>query len=660
MGRARWILALAALALLLLYALQGGERSAPPASVLPTSPGVLRAPVEEELLATETMEPPLAAPIEGPREEIAAAAELVLEPPTPDEPVGEIRELSGRVTVLDPEGEPVPHARGTFFLAFVAGKRVHTRQMTFAEGKWSRVLEVGRDWTSFTVRVPVTDAGEVRLVEPRGEVDFPFVEPFHLVLRLRPAAFLRVVDLESGRELDEVCVASAQGWRSQRDSAGLLAGGPDCEGERESSPIALDGRFSAGVSLVVGAPGYAWQSVRFDFLSGGTRSVFLSRGAELTVEVSCRDVDPQPLLKLYRIGAPSPGIFISPVRADLPGGGSLRLAANQLFEGPIGQGLFAFADLQPGSYRATLEYDQGGSPTDVLAEEKLELVAGLHTRLRLTCSPPPTLATAPAAGILRVPAAWGVERLSFVLVALGSRGAMRERSVSVEAHATHAGGQDFAWSVEDLAVGEHLLEVHQVPFSAQLELPHGGQDDFFHELPPPCELRVRVLDAAGEAQRDPVLTWMPMGGAFHGMQISRDAEWDAEQRCWRILAPVGSIRLSLRSSEHPIVQKLELQAGFQEHEIQLRSSSGIRLRLMEGLAPVELPRAFKIRLQGPGGLSETVGSDGFERLIHVPQPGTYRLDIPKLPGYHAPAPEMIEIQEGRIRECVIELQLEHP
>ena len=88
--------------------------------------------------------------------------------------------------------------------------------------------------------------------------------------------------------------------------------------------------------------------------------------------------------------------------------------------------------------------------------------------------------------------------------------------------------------MEDLTVGEHLLEVHQLPFSAQLELPPEGQDGFFHELPPPCDLRVRVLNTEGEAQRNPVLTWIPLDGTVHGLQIPRDAEWDAERSCWRI------------------------------------------------------------------------------------------------------------------------------
>lgn len=619
----------------------------------------------------------------------ASPAQAELGPPDPSAgsaapPAGpKMHELGGRVRVFDAAGAPLPEARGTFFLAFSGHARTDTRPVQFERGAWSLTLEVAQDWRRVEVRVPTVEGATARLERPVGELPFPLAGPLDLVLRVRPPALLRVVDAETGRELDEVCVSVP--------SSLVLRGGThpgalpnfDCEVPRQASPVAID-RYSWGGAdrfLFVGVPGYAWRRLTYDFVAGGTRTVALERGASVTVQGVYPEAEPRTFLRLYATRAPSadeePGGPSWIARGSI-GLGSVGLDSNGMWrtesrEGLIHESLLSNGPLEvhglePGSYRVALEVGVESTRDAVLAERSVQLFPGDAATVQLVGAPQSERPTALLAGTVRAPDTRKVlDHLPLVFVPAEYRGALEQKTLEVYARFSGEAGpgwREFAWTLAAAPVGRLWLEIPELAFRTSIELPPEGRDDLRIEVPALATLNVRLADdARGPGAPKPYLRWHQGEPAGPGADPPRHAFWIAASSSWRISAPAGPIRLRLIApGEGYCEERVELVPGEQELALRLRPFSGVRLRLLEGGTPVELPATHDVRLTALGGRGRVIHVDGnaFSRGLFVDEPGTYRLDIPELPSYLPLAPTLVEIANGRVDDHPIELVLEQP
>ncbi len=578
-------------------------------------------------------------------------------------PAPNVRRLAGRVSVLDAAGAPLPEASGTFFLAFAGRARTDTRPVHFERGDWSLALESEHDWTHVEVRVPTVDGLTARLERPLGEVLFSPEEPLDLVLRQRPPAVLRVLDAQTGRELDGVCVTGL--------SSPLLRGATypgrlanfDCGRPRQPSPVDIDPLQGGGADafLFVGAPGYAWRRLTYDFVAGGTRTVHLERGASISIQGLFPGAEPRTFVRLYALRAkPAFGELDEALWSQPEHKGSPE---ELICEALLAHGPLEVRDLAPGTYRAALEVGVRPTPAGVLAERSVELVPGAGIRVQLVGEPPSERNTATLAGTVRAPDNGRVlERLPLVFAPEEAEESLARETFRVDARPTGESGpgwREFAWSIAHAPVGRLRIEIPLLGFRASFDLPPGGRDDLRIEVPALAILSVGLAqDSRGPRQGRPMLRWEHGTHADSLFGAPQRVQWLGAMESWRIAVPAGPVRLSVISpGEGYCEHRIELVPGEQELTLRLNPISGLRLRLLEGGTPVDLPPAHDVRLRplGPRGRLVYVEGNAFTRTLSVDEPGTYRLELPRVPGYQAIGPTLVELTSGRVTELVVEL-----
>jgi hypothetical protein len=453
------------------------------------------------------------------------------------------------------------------------------------------------------------------------------------------ASLLHVQDRASGRELAPVFLTEVQGWPESE----FAHPGPEVENERDlgASPVTLPPR-AGGLGLrtcYARSPGYAWGRIEIDEQRGGERILLL---------------DPSGTLEVELVGAVSDS------------GTKLRLFASSyspVFDQALRQtGTLAVADLAAGSYRVKAEIGNFWDSPLVLAEERVEVVAGGLARVVLTLKDLEARVEVPFEGTLLLPVEWELDQftLDFELLDTPRGGGDGRFSLARGAMQALDGSPGlYHWAASAVQPGRYDVELRQLAYHTVLSVPPEGERDARVVVPPPCEVLVRCVDdATGEEVTSEQVTWycaIPDG--VKGWS-NESAKWDADLRRFRFRCPQGEIRLGVISQAYAQASEpVQVHAGPNEVPLRLERMTSLAVRLRDGeieipweagltpeLVPAEGQQAFR-----------SWSSSGGQITLHEKEPGLYRLEIPAIPGYEPMPDTEVRLERGKTREHVVQL-----
>lgn len=559
--------------------------------------------------------------------------------------------LRGRVIVTDRDGSVRDDHDGEFALVVWQGDIGRHERVWFKAGEWTASIAVEQPIEGLSA--DELFAGELAAVvdDPSERVDVPASGELTIRAHVPPAVVLRVVDVATGADLHGVSLVRADSFSDE------AAGHPGFEfTERRvatglASPVDVN-RHAAALGrwgeqrVLVGAPGYAWSLVEFDFANGGERTVALERAAELSILV--RGVDPQAGERLRLRSA----VVTRPLL-------DLALTAD---------GAIEVDALAPGEVRVSAEIGPWiNGPPLVVGEGTVVLRAGERGSLALDLAPAPKLVSASAAGIVFIAESWeGVQplgNLELIGTPLGGREG-RKRVALRRTTSSRDGYDAFHWACTDVQVGRHEFEVDEPRFSVVLDVPPGGRDDFELVLHGPAELLVLVVDdATGEPILEQTVNWRPRrpeAATWRGFENSR---YDAERGRHVIRTVPTVVELMLWTSEHlPYNDEVDLTRGVREHTIRLQRASSIEVKARSGDTRLTIPDGWDDSPSESAGGGETrlISDSRWDRTFVVSKPGVYELTPPRIPGYRELPVQRIEVFAGRKTEHVLEYEPERP
>lgn len=557
--------------------------------------------------------------------------------------------LRGSVLLVDARGRPVMPWDGV--LSF-------THHAADADGNWiglapRRAIVTNGDWS-----VELDDAATSRLSgfalvagdrnavidEPVGLVALPPERFLELRAHFPPPASLRVVDAGSGRDLAGVSLAT----RARNE--GSLASHPGVDhGNRVlafdlQSPIDLDYylplRQRTNVNLLhVGAPGYAWSQVAIDFAWGGERLVALARGGDLEVDVRGLATARKCVLRVRSV----PGGELL-VAQPLPARDALRAVGL-----PAGMASVAVEVLQS---RARELVD---TP---LASAQVEILAGALTSVVLDVPASAANPQASISGIVLVPSGWdaGIPIVQANPLDAPIDASVRRMAGTSAVESPRAGWSAFEFGLDALPIGRYELRVADPPFTSVIELPHGGVSGLTLEIPPPCELAVRVVDArGGELVRDVAPQWSFPGSAAPAGYASFDSDRGAHV----ILAPCGPIELSIADDAwQPCQARLDVGPNAVA-TVEVTRACGFVLLLSDRGIPVSFASSTcgsVVAAEGEPAPVRTSEAGPFVQRYRMEKPGEYVVTPPCVPGYQPPAPVTIVVPADGYVEHVVRLE----
>jgi hypothetical protein len=131
-----------------------------------------------------------------------------------------------------------------------------------------------------------------------------------------------------------------------------------------------------------------------------------------------------------------------------------------------------------------------------------------------------------------------------------------------------------------------------------------------------------------------------------------------------IRAPACGIDVSVRSDTHGFHgEEVDLSGGgVRELRIELARACGVLVELRDGDAPIAIPDSLYIDVEpAAGGFARTFSTrTPVQVKVTFPEPGSYRVTVPKLSGYVEPPPRTVEIPAGTYVELAIALERERP
>lgn len=482
-------------------------------------------------------------------------------------------------------------------------------------GRWS--ARVAREATlSFG---SITVGGRfAELVEAPPRVPVPANGRIELRVRWLPELVLHVRDERTEEELSEVTLVRAPYTPSAVhehpgafDAQRLLF-------RDAPSPLRLQPRVLSGSSVHVGAPDHAWTRVELESDAGGERAIDLPRGASLDVGIAGGPLDPECVL---RVGEP-----LAEPRCELEVGGRDRIALEGL---PLGR------------QRVRLEIgDWRGDPL-VLSEGEVELREGRRGFLQLDASGAPSPDSVPFAGIVVVPAEWGLDRFELVLHLLDTPLAGREaieRLPSSRLERSEFDPRAWRWRHPNAQAGRYEVELEELHCSLVVDVGPKGREDVRLEVPSPAELRVRVLDAFdGSELEDARLFWTcarPDG--VRGVGYGRAAR-EGAGGAFLVRAPRTAIELrTLVDGYASADDELDLRDAPAERSLRLARTPRIALELVDAGAAVPWPRGAEVAWRSadrPGVQGRATSRGGARIVLEVPAPGDYVLELPPIEGY---------------------------
>ena len=583
--------------------------------------------------------------------------------------------LEGEVLITEKDGTESRATSGRVHLTTWLGERGNGHVVQIKRGRW-RLRFVRQDDGTYqspdggtnssalpSARIIVS---ELFLSDPYGETspadtsqEFPFGlrDATIRVSRLRSLT-LRVEDARNGTPLDHVSIQRVT-------NSGLLPmsgsgwSGPEASSKAKQLLDALVTDVSAPIRLTsgqrygdsgqsdywVGSPGYGWKRLGLDLRSDGERVIPLERAGILTVSFEGTAPAENAFLRI-RTGSPE-SLLIALELAD---------SKPKRIEG-----------LAPGRYSLQLETGDGWSVHRVWARATMELAADVEHEQILRWGSADEGQKASLAGTLIIPAEWNLERFTLTAQRFGGQSGEPIWPHTLPIHQLRKlGAEAYGFQFDQLLPGEYQLSLEAVHYAVGLTLPASGLRDFRFEIPPPAEIKLRLLEGDTDSEVV-VVQWMSAGRSgpppviFPPQGLRGESLRQEGDPFFHLRVPQGKIvitRLQTIGADYVLPREPLLANPGTEHTLHLRRALTAKLILLDGETRVPWPssRGFHTSSQvdGEGTLTCIRGMDGQGRA-RADRPGLYRVELPTVPGFAAHAPVEIEIVEGEIRELEIQL-----
>ncbi|HTF89484.1 MAG TPA: RNA polymerase sigma factor [Planctomycetota bacterium] len=596
-----------------------------------------------EAPATEVVAPP-AEQLAANEAPISARAPI----PAPIAPAPVVAD-HGTIVVLDEAGTEHASESGTFSLVLTK-PRNETAQIEVKEGSWSSDLPEG---ATFYVNM-ITLGGRSALPLPNSG---PFIAGGTLPqLRCQwtTLARLHVVDAVSGAELDGIRLYTVPTFEAvgielmvQRPKTGLV-------GEELVSPIEVSyaptgsGALASSSSLPTHfavRSGYAWGNIQIDPTAGGDFVLRLQPGGDLQATFDGARRDARLRARLYERG--------SELKLVSEWGGQ------EIDRGP--PPALQLEGLSVGSYVMRAEVGKQHE-AKVLAEQEFAITAGAKASITLAVGPMPKAEKIEVVVTVKMDPAWTFEEFVLWVQPLDvprSPSALGEFIRSSEMTVVEPG----TWTSKPILLsgGRHECLIDELYFSQEVRVGPDPRQQVLLEIPAPTRVVIHAVD--GETG-GPLLgsyyscAWKASGGSrLFGGQSGRTETAPGE--C-EILAPLGTAKLSVGNPDcRPEAKTLELVPGLNEVSITLHRTYRIELILREGekVVPWTMRAMDTIKFERLDGQRSWAGmSFGHGRLTcSQPEAGSYRVIIPKIPGYLPIEPFEVDLEERKVLEKVIQI-----
>src|SRR5262245_5515563 len=596
--------------------------------------------------------------------------DLVPEPPPPP------LVIQGTVVVADGNGVENAHASGelTLWVDILGGGRTR-HDLTVGGGSWTLEVPGTRFGHLTGTIVPSSCTLEGRTAVPvRGQeegVELPDGGRLALRMRWLPDALLHVRDRATGRELENVFLYEA--W-NRPDYAVRPGDMGDVEGrEVGASPVVIPAPEHANLyprGIYAKSPGYAWGLAEIP-VGGGEHELRLDPAGELELVIDAPAQVDWPPARAEHGGRflrreVKAGIVIDAAVSLEPGGPRIRLfptrtrALTSFFE--VGADLYLdqsltsersilLKDLPVGSYTAEARMDRGSSL--LLGSVETRVTAGARARAVLSIQPSPSSESVPFEGVLVLPEEWELGKFSLRFSYLLGRGSSED--IHDTAIFPDPGTRDrFRWSVPNATPGYYMVQLRELGFQALLDVGTAGTRDARIDVPPPCLVHARCVDARdGRTVTTEVVKW-----ACVSVTVMVPSTWDPAERCWSFRAPAGPIHVVVDPGRYARTEvELEVGAGMNEVELRLEPTLRVRVVLRDGqqVVPWKAARlAELVPLEDGDDSDSELELEDDALVLHVPRPGKYVLLVPKLPGYLAVPERTIEVEHDMTE--VIELE----
>lgn len=624
-----------------------------------------RAPSRAAEAASTTVEPPkphvesttLAAPAANERSATVAVEARASREQAP--PAGSFR-LHGTLALTGVDGSvsTTPNAELSLSLAydstgaegpleFLDGRR-EERALTVTAGRWETTFDASSVPSHVSVSRVSSDGADALVSVPHDVIAMPkdgFVE---VRARFRRPTTLRVLAAESRTDLSAIVLVASPPSHDREEHPGAafesLVRARDLTSPIDLTSLLTRPRPSGKQRWFVGVDGRAWGSIDIDFDLGGEFLIELAHGGDLEIAVTHQDPASFAVLRLRRPGRPVPSLTTS-MKKDAV----IRLSG-----------------LAPGPLEIRAEIGDWFDDPIVLASAQVEIVAGSRAFASLELARAPAVEIADIAGTLLVPAEWDDERPSAMLAFIGTPlgGIDGQRWIAPSAtESPRAGVRAFRWHVERVQVGRHEFSVTNPPFTTAIEVPAGGRADYVIEIPPPCELRVRLVEAgSGKDVEVSALHWNPKrpegvdGGSLESGRL------DASTGCYLLRAPCAPIDLQIFDLRYlPVNSSADPTSVVGELRIELAPACGAIFTLRDGDVTVSWPDDWygqPSAAEGTTGRTTLSTRDGTTHRFQFSAPGTYVLRPPKIAGYREPPPQPVVARDHEFVEHVIQLERE--
>lgn len=619
------------------------------------------------------------------------------------------RRMVGTVVVIDADGGEHLREDGSLVLAIWDGQEGAIEEVAVVGGAFTAEVPEERQITVSSA----TLGGRPAHVE---DEPLPGRGPVEVQARWPATAQLRVVDALSGRDLSGItCVAfgGIGGWRSSSHTHPGPYGPEDIRVEDGRSPLELtlpDGRGYVDWQddLWVHAPGYAWARVEIDYHRLTRRRVELEPGGALEVLIVGQlppppprnpwpmldNRDDFPQLRLRRPQALPDGFDFEKrldermqslaeategelERAPLPTRDEMRRGllewVDRLERGQIiaevavrREGPILLEGLAPGTFNLAIELGVSFDSPLVLGEAKPSVEAGGRSRVTVHVEPPPERHEVPLAGTFFLPEAWGNHDVSlwFEPMDLAGRTGADNRSIALsDMDADPSVPGLYRWDVGPVAPGRYQVWSHELLQTWVVDTGPSGNQAVEIEVGAPVEVRVRVEDESGRPVDDiEVLWWVERPAGVNGGNLG-GARWDEEERIATFRAPAGKVQLTTHTPHYTATGQtiFDVQPGNAELVMRVRRHFGVMMFLEHEGARVSWGDVglHDVTLSSPSGFVDEgrgqTREDGF--YLWVAEPGTYRVEIPEVPGFEPVAPFEVVVPAGTIAEHTVQLRL---
>jgi hypothetical protein len=404
------------------------------------------------------------------------------------------------------------------------------------------------------------------------------------------------------------------------------------------SPVEVPAEEMGLHNYWVRARDHAWARIAVAQGYGGERVVRLVRSGTLEARLAPFDPDVGVALQLYRDG---------------------EHALEWL---PDETGFARIEGLPRGRFEVRACLGVWWREPRVFATTEVEIEPGTTKETTLTLrNPPQRQEPVPLEGTLQIDPGWHAAKQPFDLMGCEAQ----DIDVMDEAFGSHAATvqieEDGRWSAGLVAPGQYCITLGPWMWMQVVEVGPQGTTDARLVVPPPCDVDVRLVDAATGAPvgDDDDVSWCVKSADTKWTSYQQKRQPCAAPGVWTFQAPVGTLVVGLYSDLHdaPSIE-VDLKPG--KNLVALKAAQNVMcdFALKDGAMPVPLDDLLSKGLkatavEGDGGLDEC--GTGFPARVWFTKAGRYRVSFPPIEGYEPIAPVEVAVAAGKISRVEVQL-----